>query len=122
LRIRKSLESRALFADSRQTDICANLSAILLGGLLLNALFGWWWAGSQLVFQINTRDSFAISVCLALDAAQPRPCLFRFAGGSGPARKCRRPYYEDWEPSKVPVRMSRQEFLDATNRKSLRIV
>lgn len=38
------LNSRALQADSRQTDICAYLSAILLGGLLLNALFGWWWA------------------------------------------------------------------------------
>jgi divalent metal cation (Fe/Co/Zn/Cd) transporter len=33
-----------LYADSRQTDICAYLSAILLGGLLLNGLFGWWWA------------------------------------------------------------------------------
>lgn len=39
-----SINSRALQADSRQTDICAYLSAILLGGLLLNALFGWWWA------------------------------------------------------------------------------
>lgn len=38
------LNSRALQADSRQTDICAYLSAILVGGLLLNALFGWWWA------------------------------------------------------------------------------
>ncbi len=38
------LNSRAMEADSRQTDICAYLSAILLGGLLLNAVFGWWWA------------------------------------------------------------------------------
>jgi divalent metal cation (Fe/Co/Zn/Cd) transporter len=38
------IESRALEADSRQTDICAYLSAILLGGLALNAAFGWWWA------------------------------------------------------------------------------
>lgn len=38
------LNSRALRADSRQTSICAYLSAILLGGLLLNALLGWWWA------------------------------------------------------------------------------
>lgn len=38
------LNSRALQADSRQTDLCAYLSAILIGGLLLNALFGWWWA------------------------------------------------------------------------------
>lgn len=39
-----SLNSRAMHADSRQTDLCAYLSAILLGGLLLNAFFGWWWA------------------------------------------------------------------------------
>jgi divalent metal cation (Fe/Co/Zn/Cd) transporter len=38
------LGSQALVADSRQTDICAYLSAILLGGLALNALFGWWWS------------------------------------------------------------------------------
>ncbi len=38
------LNSRAMLADSRQTDICAYLSAILLVGLGLNALFGWWWA------------------------------------------------------------------------------
>ena len=31
-------------ADSRQTDFCTYLSAILLGGLLLNAVLGWWWA------------------------------------------------------------------------------
>lgn len=38
------LNSRAMHADSRQTDLCAYLSAILLGGLVLNAFFGWWWA------------------------------------------------------------------------------
>ena len=38
------LNSAALHADSRQTSICAYLSAILLGGLLLNAALGWWWA------------------------------------------------------------------------------
>ncbi len=43
-RVGASLNSRAMEADSRQTDICAYLSAILLGGLGLNALFGWWWA------------------------------------------------------------------------------
>jgi divalent metal cation (Fe/Co/Zn/Cd) transporter len=39
-----NLGSHAMVADSRQTDICAYLSAILLVGLSLNALFGWWWA------------------------------------------------------------------------------
>jgi divalent metal cation (Fe/Co/Zn/Cd) transporter len=43
-RVAADLGSRALVADSRQTDICAYLSAILLAGLALNALAGWWWA------------------------------------------------------------------------------
>lgn len=43
-RVAAGLNSRAMQADSRQTDICAYLSAILLGGLILNALLGWWWA------------------------------------------------------------------------------
>jgi divalent metal cation (Fe/Co/Zn/Cd) transporter len=38
------INSRAMRADSRQTDICAYLSAILLAGLVLNGLFGLWWA------------------------------------------------------------------------------
>lgn len=45
-KVAKNLDSKALKADSRQTDICAYLSAILLVGLGLNALFGWWWADS----------------------------------------------------------------------------
>jgi divalent metal cation (Fe/Co/Zn/Cd) transporter len=43
-RVAARLNSPAMQADSRQTDICAYLSAILLGGLALNALVGWWWA------------------------------------------------------------------------------
>ncbi|KXJ98035.1 MAG: cation efflux protein [Acidobacteria bacterium OLB17] len=43
-KVANKLNSRAMRADSRQTDICTYLSAILLGGLGLNALFGWWWA------------------------------------------------------------------------------
>lgn len=43
-KIAAALNSRAMRADSRQTDLCAYLSAILLGGLVLNAMFGWWWA------------------------------------------------------------------------------
>lgn len=39
-----SLNSAALHADSRQTSLCAYLSAILVGGLALNATLGWWWA------------------------------------------------------------------------------
>ncbi len=43
-RVALQLRSGAMRADSRQTDICAYLSAILLGGLVLNAALRWWWA------------------------------------------------------------------------------
>jgi divalent metal cation (Fe/Co/Zn/Cd) transporter len=43
-RVARGLASGAMHADARQTEFCTYLSAILLGGLLLNALFGWWWA------------------------------------------------------------------------------
>jgi divalent metal cation (Fe/Co/Zn/Cd) transporter len=43
-KVARAINSSALMADSKQTELCTYLSAILLGGLLLNALFGWWWA------------------------------------------------------------------------------
>jgi len=43
-KVAAGIGSGAMQADSRQTDFCAYLSAILLGGLLLNAVAGWWWA------------------------------------------------------------------------------
>ncbi len=43
-KVAKGISSKAMHADSKQTDICAYLSAILLVGLGLNAIFGWWWA------------------------------------------------------------------------------
>jgi divalent metal cation (Fe/Co/Zn/Cd) transporter len=43
-RVASRLGSGALEAESRQTELCAYLSAILLAGLALNAWLGWWWA------------------------------------------------------------------------------
>lgn len=43
-KVASGLDSHALRADALQTIICMYLSAILLAGLALNALFGWWWA------------------------------------------------------------------------------
>ncbi len=40
----RALGSRALEADSFQTTACWWLSIIVLVGIGLNALFGWWWA------------------------------------------------------------------------------
>lgn len=38
------LGSRALAADAEQTQACWCLSIVVLAGIGLNALFGWWWA------------------------------------------------------------------------------
>jgi divalent metal cation (Fe/Co/Zn/Cd) transporter len=43
-RVAVRVGSRALVAEARQTTLCAYLSAIVLAGLALNAIFGWWWA------------------------------------------------------------------------------
>jgi len=43
-KVARGIRSGALMADSKQTELCTYLSAILLAGLLLNALVGWWWA------------------------------------------------------------------------------
>lgn len=40
----RELSSAAMRADAKQTDFCAYLSAILIAGLVLNALFNFWWA------------------------------------------------------------------------------
>lgn len=47
----RELGSRTAVADSHQTLLCTYLSAVLLVGLLLNSLLGWWWAdaGAALV-------------------------------------------------------------------------
>lgn len=43
-KVARGINSGALMADSKQTELCTYLSAILLIGLGLNALLGWWWA------------------------------------------------------------------------------
>lgn len=40
----RELGSSSVVSDSKQTLLCTYLSAVLLGGLLLNSLFGWSWA------------------------------------------------------------------------------
>ena len=40
----RDLDSKALAADAVETMVCAWLSIILLLGLGMNALWGWWWA------------------------------------------------------------------------------
>lgn len=43
-KVGSELNSVAMQADAKQTDFCVYLSAILVGGLALKALFNFWWA------------------------------------------------------------------------------
>lgn len=43
-RLAPVLGSQAVASESRQTMLCARLSAVVLFGLLTNAALGWWWA------------------------------------------------------------------------------
>ena len=68
-KVATQLNSNAMKADSRQTDICAYLSAILLGGLILNAVFGWWWAdpiAALIMVPIIAKEG--------IDALRGKPC------------------------------------------------
>ncbi len=55
------LGSRALQSEAQQTQLCTYLSAILLGGLILNGAFGWWWAdpvAALLMVPIIAKEGF----------------------------------------------------------------
>ncbi len=60
-RVALQLGSHAMQADSKQADFCGLLSAILLCGLLTNALFGWWWmdpAAALVMVPIIAKEGF----------------------------------------------------------------
>jgi len=48
----RELGSASAVADSKQTLLCTYLSGVLLAGLLLNTLFGWYWADPAAAFVI----------------------------------------------------------------------
>ena len=68
-RIGNQLRSDAIVAESKQTSLCAWLSAILLGGLLLNATLGWWWADPVAAIAM-----VPIIVREGLDGLRNKPC------------------------------------------------
>jgi len=46
LRTGRELDSRSVLADAKQLILCIYLSGAVFVGLVLNSLFGWWWADS----------------------------------------------------------------------------
>jgi divalent metal cation (Fe/Co/Zn/Cd) transporter len=71
-----ALNNPVLRTEGRVTLIDGLLAVAVLVGLLLNAVFGWWWAdpiaGYVLVFYA-AREVRAIFSVSALDLAEPRP-------------------------------------------------
>jgi divalent metal cation (Fe/Co/Zn/Cd) transporter len=65
----RELGSRSAVADSKQTLLCAYLSAVLLLGLVLHALLGWTWADPVAALGIA-----ALAVREGLEAWRGDPC------------------------------------------------
>jgi len=65
----RELGSGSVVADSKQTLLCTYLSAVLLGGLVLNATLGWHWADPVAALVIA-----AVAVKEGLDAWRGDNC------------------------------------------------
>ena len=101
-RVAVALGSPAGASESRQTMLCAYLSAALLAGLGLNALVGWWWADpvtALLLAGVAAREARAAwrgdACCTAMPAPQlgssaVPPCCSTAAAGSPRARSVSR--------------------------------
>ncbi|MGI5205304.1 cation diffusion facilitator family transporter [Spirillospora sp. CA-108201] len=72
----RELGSASAVADSKQTLLCTYLSAVLLVGLALNALFGWAWADPITALVIAAvavkegRDAWRGDTCCAVPTQQ----------------------------------------------------
>ena len=73
----RELGSASAVADSKQTLLCTYLSAAVLVGLVLNTMFGWWWAdpvvaGLAVVAVREGREAWRGDLCCAPSAtSQP---------------------------------------------------
>jgi divalent metal cation (Fe/Co/Zn/Cd) transporter len=80
-RVGEQLGSGAMFADARQADFCTYLSAILLVGLVLNGIAGWWWAdpvAALIMTPIIAKEG--------IDALQGKACCGAACAKSGETR------------------------------------
>jgi hypothetical protein len=93
----RELGSTSAVADSKQTLLCTYLSAVLLVGLGLNSLFGWWWADPAAAVIIAVlaakegRDAWHGESCcapLAVSAVAPGEADEADACGCQPGCSC----------------------------------
>ncbi len=75
----QELGSASAVADSKQTLLCTYLSAAVLGGLVLNATLGWWWADPAAALVLAAlavkegRAAWRGDLCCAPSAGAPTP-------------------------------------------------
>jgi divalent metal cation (Fe/Co/Zn/Cd) transporter len=87
----RDLGSASAVADSKQTLLCTYLSAAVLVGLVLNSMFGWWWAdpvvalGLAVVAVREGREALRGETCC------PAVHLDEHDGGQGSDGDCRCP-------------------------------
>ncbi|MFC0529708.1 cation transporter [Phytohabitans kaempferiae] len=85
----RELGSASAVADSKQTLLCTYLSAVLLVGLAVNSLFGWWWADPAAALVIAAvavkegRDAWRGDTCCSPTSTGPAD-----PGASGCADGC----------------------------------
>ncbi|MEC5193266.1 MULTISPECIES: cation diffusion facilitator family transporter [unclassified Arthrobacter] len=90
----RELGSRTAVADSKQTLLCTYLSAVLLLGLVLNSMLGWWWAdaGAALVIAvIAVREGISAwrgDVCCTVPHAAEANGAAATAPAATPADSC----------------------------------
>lgn len=77
----RELGSASAVADSRQTLLCTYLSGVLLVGLAVNSLFGWWWADPVAALVVA-----AVAVKEGREAWRGDGCCAREACGDGRIR------------------------------------
>jgi divalent metal cation (Fe/Co/Zn/Cd) transporter len=88
------LGSATAVADSKQALLCTYLSAVLLIGLLANALFGWSWADPAAALAIAAvaaregRQAWRGDACCAAPTAATGPSALADACGCGPGCAC----------------------------------
>jgi divalent metal cation (Fe/Co/Zn/Cd) transporter len=108
------LGSASAVADSKQTLLCTYLSAVLLVGLAVNSLFGWWWADPIAALVIAAvavkegREAWRGDICCTPAAALNSPAATDT--GDGCADACCTATDEASEPARraLPLTTSRE--------------
>ena len=87
----RELGSASAVADSKQTLLCTYLSAAVLVGLVLNSMFGWWWADAVVALGLAVVAVREGREALRGETCCPPVHLDEHDGGPGGDGVCRCP-------------------------------